>query len=182
MSLPGRVVSLSKASRHDFSKPVVASVALMAGEGVVGDVHSGRTVQHRSRVAIDPNQPNLRQVHLIARELLDELSGRGFALNPGDLGENILTSGLDLVALPCGTRLCIGDDAILELTGLRNPCAQIERFMPGLLAQVVSRRADGTIDRRAGVMAIVVAGGRVAVGDSIAVTLPSLPHVPLDRV
>jgi len=178
----GRVISLSKSARHGFSKQVAESLDLVAGEGVAGDAHCGVTVRHRSRVAVDPGQPNLRQVHLIADELLEELTGRGFVLAPGDLGENILTHGLDLTALPRGTRLRVGAQVELELTGLRNPCAQIEEFMPGLLAQVVSRAADGAIVRRAGVMAIVVSGGRVTTGDSIAVTPPPPPHVPLGLV
>ena len=176
------VVSLSRSGEHAFSKQAADWLDLIAGEGVAGDAHCGTTVKHRSRVAIDPSQPNLRQVHLIAVELLDELGREGFALKSGDLGENVLTRGLDLIALPRGTRLRIGSDAGLELTGLRNPCAQIEAFRPGLLSKVAWRDQQGALVRRAGVMAIVTKGGRVSQGDTIAVTLPPLPHEPLDRV
>jgi GNAT superfamily N-acetyltransferase len=157
-------------------------VDLIAGKGVAGDAHCGAMVKHRSRVAADPSQPNLRQVHLIAAELLDELGLVGFALGPGDLGENVLTRGLDLMTLPRCTRLRIGDEVELELTGLRNPCGQIEAFRPGLLARVASRDESGAIVRRAGVMAIVLSGGRISPGDPIEIALPPLPHEALDRV
>ena len=176
------VISLSKSGDHNFSKQAIASLDLIAGEGVAGDAHRGTTVKHRSRVAIDPTQPNLRQVHLIASELLDELNGEGFSLRAGDLGENMLTCGLDLIALPRGTRLRIGEEAELELTGLRNPCGQIEAFRPGLLAKVALKGDDGAVVRRAGVMAVVLTGGRVSTGDRIAVTLPAQPYEALDRV
>lgn len=178
----GRIVSLSRAAEHRFSKLTADSLELIAGEGVAGDAHCGVTVKHRSRVAVDPSQPNLRQVHLIAAELLDELALEGFALEPGDLGENLLTRGLDLMALPRGTRLRIGEEVELELTGLRNPCCQIEAFRPGLLAKVALRLDDGSVVRRVGVMAVVLTGGRVSTGDAIEVTLPTLPHEALDRV
>ena len=176
------IASLSKSAEHQFSKQPADWLDLIAGEGVLGDAHRGTTVKHRSRVALDPSQPNLRQLHLIAAELLDELGREGFALEPGDLGENVLTRGLDLMTLPRGTLLRIGPDAQLELTGLRNPCGQIEAFRPGLLAKVAWRSDDGAIVRKAGVMAIVTAGGRILQGDPIAVTLPPHPHEPLDRV
>jgi len=178
----GRVVSLSRSALHGFSKQVAQSLDLVAGEGVAGDAHCGVTVKHRSRVAIDPSQPNLRQVHLIAAELLDELAEAGFALEPGDLGENVLTRGLDLMALPRGARLRIGGAVELELTGLRNPCGQIEAFRPGLLAKVALRADDGSIVRRAGVMAIVAIGGRIAQDDPIGVALPPPPFDRLERV
>ncbi|MCB2049304.1 MAG: MOSC domain-containing protein [Novosphingobium sp.] len=177
-----QVVSLSRSDAHGFSKQVATTLDLIEGEGVAGDAHCGTTVKHRSRVAVDPSQPNLRQVHLIAAELLDELNEAGFALSPGDLGENVLTSGLDLVSLPRGTRLRIGERAEIELTGLRNPCNQIEAFRPGLLAKVAYKDETGALVRRAGVMAIVTAGGTISVSDAIVVTLPELPHEPLDRV
>lgn len=180
--LTGSVVSLSLSARHTFSKQTVASLDLIAGHGVAGDAHCGTTVKHRSRVATDPSQPNLRQVHLIAAELLDDLNEQGFGLKPGDLGENVLTRGLDLIALPTATRLAIGSGVEIELTGLRNPCGQIEAFRTGLLAKVALRGDDGRISRRAGVLAIVVSGGAIATGAPIRVTLPLLPHEPLDRV
>lgn len=178
----GRVISVALDDGHRFSKVVRSSVRLLAGLGVEGDAHCGVTVQHRSRVAADPTRPNLRQVHLIQSELFDELAGRGFALAPGDLGENILTHGLDLLALPRGTRLALGADALVELTGLRNPCSQIENFRQGLLAAVLDRAADGSLVRKAGVMAVVLAGGEVRPGDAITVTLPAEPWAKLERV
>jgi len=177
-----RVVAVSRRSDHALSKPNVDVVRLRAGLGVEGDAHAGRTVQHRSRVRVDPAQPNLRQVHLIGAELHDELRARGFAVGPGDLGENLTTRDVDLLALPRGTRLRAGARALLELTGLRNPCRQLDGFQPGLMAAVLDRAPDGSLVRRSGVMAVVVAGGPVRAGDPIAVDLPPPPHAPLRPV
>jgi MOSC domain-containing protein YiiM len=176
------VTSVSAAMGHRFSKPVQDSIRLLAGLGVEGDAHCGETVKHRSRVAVDPTQPNLRQVHLIHAELLDELNAAGFDVAPGQMGENLLTRGLDLLGLPVGARLRFGQQALVEITGLRNPCAQIEAFRPGLLAAVLGRDAEGRLVRKAGIMGIVLEGGAVAPGDAIAVTLPALPHRALERV
>jgi len=176
------IVAVARDEGHRFSKPVLPAIRLLAGLGVEGDAHCGKTVKHRSRVAVDPAQPNLRQVHLIHAELFDELAGRGFSLRPGDMGENVTTRGLDLLGLPTGTRLRLGPDALVEITGLRNPCVQIEAFQPGLLKAVLGRDADGKLVRKAGVMAIVLAGGEVRPGDSIGISLPALPHRALERV
>jgi hypothetical protein len=178
----GRVEAVSRAARHTFSKANEACIRLLAGFGVEGDAHLGRTVQHRSRVARDPTQPNLRQVHLIHGELHDELRARAFDVRPGSMGENITTRGLDLLALPVGTWLRLGDVAVVEVTGLRNPCAQLDRFEPGLVAAVVDRDQDGRLLRKAGIMAIVVTSGDVRPGDPIAVELPPPPHARLERV
>jgi MOSC domain-containing protein YiiM len=178
----GRVLSVARAGGHDFSKQSEPELRLVAGFGVEGDAHQGATVKHRSRVAIDPTLPNLRQVHLIHAELFGELAGKGFTVRPGDLGENIATRGVDLLALSRGALLRIGDSAILEVTGLRNPCAQIERFQTGLLAAVLNRGANGEVIRKSGIMTIVLAGGTVRPGDPIAVELPPEPHLPLERV
>lgn len=180
--MPPVVSHLHRSPEHGFSKQPVTAVDLVAGVGVVGDAHAGPLVQHRSRVRADPTQPNLRQVHLIGSELFAVLAEAGHPVRPGDLGENVTTTGLDLHALGVGTVLRLGDDALLAVTGLRNPCAQIERFQPGLLAHVVGRGADGEVVRRAGVMAVVVASGRVEVGAPIAVAAPPGPHRPLERV
>lgn len=176
------VVWVGKDAHHHFSKRPALSIRLVAGEGIEGDAHRGTTVKHRSRVAADPTQPNLRQVHLMHGELFDELAGKGFSVHPGDLGENITTRGVDLLALPTGTRLAIGDTAVVELTGLRNPCNQIETFQKGLLAAVLDRAPDGGLIRKAGVMAIVITGGDILPGDAITVTLPAEPHRRLERV
>ncbi|GGK35013.1 MOSC domain-containing protein [Nocardia camponoti] len=176
------VVSVSSAAKHEFSKQVRSSIRLLAGLGVEGDAHAGVTVRHRSRVAQDPTQPNYRQVHLIATELFDDLAAHGFSLAPGMLGENITTRGIDLLALSAGTRLRIGPDAIVEVTGLRNPCGQIENFRTGLLKQVVGRDDSGELVRRAGVMGIVVAGGVVRAGTAIVATPPIGPFRKLDRI
>ena len=159
-----------------------AHIRLLAGLGVEGDSHLGVTVKHRSRVAQDPTQPNLRQVHLIHAELHDELRARGFDIAPGDMGENVTTAGLDVLALPTGTRLRLGAEAVIEITGLRNPCAQLDRFRPGLMKAVLDRDAAGNLIRKAGIMAIVLASGAVKPGDPIAIELPSPPHRPLERV
>ncbi|WP_326551887.1 MOSC domain-containing protein [Micromonospora sp. NBC_01813] len=176
------VVAVSVDGRHRFSKPVVDEITLLAGLGVAGDAHCGVTVQHRSRVAADPTQPNLRQVHLIHSELHHELRVQGFAVEPGQLGENVTTSGLDLLALPRGTQLRIGPHAVVEVTGLRNPCQQINTFRPGMLKAVVDTDEAGNLVRKAGIMSIVLVGGPVRSGDPITVELPAPPHLPLDRV
>ncbi len=180
--MTGLVIAVSRDAGHRFSKGVAEEgIILVAGRGVEGDAHSGETVKHRSRVAVDPAQPNLRQVHLIHAELLDELNGKGFAVDAGDLGENILTRGIDLLGLSTGTRLRIGE-AEIEVTGLRNPCAQIEQFQPGLLAAVLDKAADGSLIRKCGVMGIVLHGGAVMAGDAIGVMLPTGDHLPLAPV
>ena len=177
----GRVVSVHASADHGFSKQSVDRIVLVEGVGVEGDAHAGVTVQHRSRVAADPSQPNLRQVHLIHGELLDQLRVAGHDVAPGDLGENVTTRGVDLLALPVGARLDLGG-AVVTVTGLRNPCQQINDFRPGLLKQVLRRREDGEVERLAGVMGIVSRGGTVRPGDTIDVTLPTPPHLPLTRV
>lgn len=176
------VSAVCRDARHNFSKPVADEITLLTGLGVDGDAHAGVTVQHRSRVAADPTQPNLRQVHLIPAELHDELRSLDFDVAAGQLGENVTTRGLDLVSLPRGTVLRLGADAVVEVTGLRNPCLQIEAFRPGMLKQVAYKDAEGRFVRRAGIMGVVLAGGVVRPGDPIAVTLPDGPHEALDRV
>ena len=176
------VTEVHRRAEHGFSKASVAAIRLDAGLGVRGDAHRGRTVKHRSRVARDPSRPNLRQVHLIHAELFAELAAAGFTVRPGELGENVTTAGLDLLGLGAGTRLRLGTEAIVEITGLRNPCAQIEDFCPGLLAQLLGRGPDGRLVRKAGVMAVVLAGGRVRAGDAIAVDPPAGAHRPLEVV
>ncbi|WP_112663760.1 MOSC domain-containing protein [Microvirga flavescens] len=176
------VTAVSLSPVHSFSKPNEISIRLIAGLGVEGDAHLGETVKHRSRVAQDPTQPNLRQVHLIHAELHEELARAGFAVAAGAMGENVTTRGIDLLALPRGARLHLGDHAVVEITGLRNPCAQLDRFQKGLMAAVLDRDAQGNLVRKAGVMGIVLADGEVRPGDAIHVTLPALPHRALERV
>lgn len=176
------VQSVSASPQHSFSKTRQPQLRLLAGFGVQGDSHAGVRVQHLSRVRQNPDQPNLRQVHLIHAELLDELAVKGFTVRPGDLGENVLTRGLEMLALPRGTRLHLGAEAVLEVTGLRNPCAQIEHFQPGLLKAVLDEDEDGNVVRKAGIMGVVLTGGVVAPGDEIRVELPPLPHIKLERV
>lgn len=177
-----RVIAVSSSPAHSFSKGTASRITLLAGLGVEGDAHCGITVKHRSRVAQDPSQPNLRQVHLIHHELFEELAARGFSIAAGQLGENVTTSGVDLLALPVGTQLHLGPSAIVRLTGLRNPCAQFDFFQPGLMAAVLGRTADGKLVRKAGVMGVVVAGGPVMPGQPIRIELPVEPHFDLERV
>jgi len=179
--LHGTVTAVSSNGVYSFTKPNRESITLLAGLGVEGDVHAGVTVKHRSRMAQDPTQPNLRQVHLIHEELFAEVGAEGFEVVPGALGENITTRGIDLLGLPVGTLLRIGD-AVLEVTGLRNPCVQIDNFQDGLLKRVVGRDEAGNLVRKAGIMSIVKEGGEIRPGDVIKVELPSGPHRPLDRV
>lgn len=168
----GKVLAVARKPTHGIDKPEADAIRLIAGRGVAGDAHCGETVQHRSRVAQNPDQPNLRQVHLIQAELLDELAGQGFSVAPGDMGENITTRGVDLLALPEGAELALGAAARVRVTGLRNPCKQLEGHAPGLMEAVLDRAADGTLVRRAGIMAIVLRDGEVRPGDEIAVHLP----------
>ena len=176
------VVALHCSPLHAFSKESADRVKLVAGVGVAGDAHAGPLVQHRSRVAVDPMQPNLRQIHLIASELFAVLATVGHTVNAGELGENVTTEGLDVHGLAVGSMLLLGDEALVAVTGLRNPCAQIEGFQGGLLRHVAYRSDDGTLVRRAGIMGVVVRGGIVTVGDTIAVSLPPGPSRPLERV
>lgn len=176
------VLAVSRSATHTLSKPNRPSIKLQAGLGVEGDAHNGVTVKHRSRVAQDPNQPNLRQVHLIHAELHEELLSRGFSISPGQMGENITTRGIDLLALPAGALLRIGSTAVIEITGLRNPCAQLEGIQPGLMAAVLDRDEAGNLIRKAGVMGIVLETGTVQPGDGIQIQLPPEPHQPLQRV
>lgn len=177
-----KVVAVNRGASHAFSKSVTPHVTLIAGHGVEGDAHCGVTVKHRSRVARDPTQSNLRQVHLMHTELLDELAAKGFAVAPGDLGENITTCGVALLALPTGTRVQLGESAVIELTGLRNPCAQLDNFQPGLMAATLDRSPEGALIRKAGVMGVVVRSGVVRPGDAIHITLPSPPLRVLEPV
>jgi MOSC domain-containing protein YiiM len=178
----GVVTAVSRSDEYTFTKPVRESITLLAGLGVEGDVHQGVTVKHRSRVAQDPTQPNLRQVHLMHAELFDELRDKGFAVEPGQIGENVTTRGIDLLGLPTGTLLHLGPEAVVEVTGLRNPCVQIDNFSTGLLKEVVGKGPDGELVRRAGIMSIVLVGGEVRPGDEIRVELPAEPHKPLEKV
>jgi MOSC domain-containing protein YiiM len=174
--MPGFVEAVSQAGTHRFSKQPRMWICLLAGLGVEGDAHLGTTVKHRSRVARDPTQPNLRQVHLLHRELLEALEPQGFAIGPGDIGENILTRGLDLLGLPTDTVLRIGVTAEIRVTGLRNPCIQLNRFRSGLMAATLDRDQAGNLIRKAGIMAVVLTSGEVRPGDPIEVILPRQPH------
>lgn len=178
----GSVAAVSSNGTYSFTKPNRESITLLAGLGVEGDVHAGVTVKHRSRVARDPSQPNLRQVHLMHEELFEEVREAGFEVAAGQLGENVTTRGIDLLGLPVGALLRLGDEAVVEVTGLRNPCLQIDNFRSGLLKQVVGRDADGSVRLRAGIMGVVVSGGVVRPGDPVKVELPEGPHRPLEIV
>ena len=178
----GAVIAVNCSPTHTFTKPNQGSIRLLTGLGVEGDAHLGETVKHRSRVARDPTQPNLRQVHLIHAELHDELRAAGFIVSAGQMGENVTTRGVDLLRLPTGTRLYLGSTAVVEVTGLRNPCVQLDHFQPGLMAAVLGRDEHGALIRKAGVMAIVLADGEVRPGDPIIVELPPEPHQSLELV
>lgn len=177
----GKVIAVSLSEKHTFSKENIQKIKLVEGLGVEGDAHFGSTVKHRSRVAQNPNQPNLRQVHLIQSELFEELADR-FTVKPGQMGENITTVGINLFELPTDTLLYVGQCAIVKLTGVRNPCAQIDNFKPGLLKAVLDKDADGNLIRKAGVMGIVLQGGEIKHGDTIRAELPSKPFKKLERV
>ena len=178
----GKVVAVSRSASHTMSKGNLETIQLVVGWGVEGDTHGGVTVQHRSRVARDPSQPNLRQVHLIHTELHQQLQESGFNIVAGQMGENITTEGVELLALPTGTRLRFGEQAVVEITGLRNPCTQLDGLQPGLMKAVLDRDEQGNLIRKAGVMGVVLSGGPIHVGDPITTELPPLPHEPLKPV
>src|SRR5215831_5582389 len=181
-AMGGMVMAVCRSPKHTMSKPHERAIRLVAGLGVDGDAHQGKTVKHRSRVARNPDQPNLRQVHLIHAELHDELRATGFDISAGQMGENVTTRDVDLLALPTGTRLRLGETAVIEITGLRNPCAQLDKIQQGLMAATLGHDDRGNLIRKAGVMSIVLTGGEVRPGDSVEVELPPLPHRPLQPV
>lgn len=176
------VISVHKSPTHTMSKPAQPSIKLLAGLGVEGDAHNGVTVKHRSRVKADPTQPNLRQVHLIHSELHDKLKEQGFDVQPGQMGENITTKGIDLLDLPKGTKLHLGAEAIIEITGLRNPCVQLDGIQQGLMKAVLDKDAEGNLIRKAGIMAIVLKGGDVFPNDPIKIEMPEGDPIPLQKV
>lgn len=180
--MSGTIMAVARCADHKFSKAVAPEITLVAGLGVEGDAHQGVTVKHRSRVATNPDQPNLRQVHLIHQELLEELHRGGFDVRPGAMGENITTQSIALLDLPRGTRLLLGETATIEITGLRNPCAQLDNYQSGLMKALLDRAPDGTLIRKAGIMAIVIEGGLVKPGDPIRIDLPPQPHDRLQPV
>src|SRR5688572_4260968 len=182
MDLQGRVDAVHRSPSHTMRKDGQLSIRLLEGLGVEGDAHAGTTVKHRHRVKLDPTQPNLRQVHLIQAELHDELRTQGFEVAAGAMGENVTTRGIDLLALPTGTKLRLGADAVVEVTGLRNPCRQLDGVCDGLMAATLDRDADGNLIRKAGIMGIVLTGGDVHAGDAIVVELPVAPHKALQPV
>ena len=180
--MTGIVTAVSRSPTHTLTKPNQDRIRLIAGLGVEGDAHQGATVKHRSRVARDPTVPNLRQVHLIHAELFDELRPGGFEVRPGAMGENVTTRGVDLLGLPTGARLHLGSEAVVEVTGLRNPCHQLNKIQPGLMNATLDRDAAGNLVRKAGIMGIVLVGGELGEGDAITVELPAVPHRPLEPV
>jgi len=178
----GRVVAVCSSPRHGFRKQPQLSIRLLAGRGVEGDAHCGETVQHLYLKRRDPSQPNRTQVHLLPVELFADVSPAGYRIAPGDLGENITTEGIDLRMLPLGTLLRIGDEAVVELTGLRTPCTQIDRFQPGLMKLVIERNEMDKVFAKAGVMGIVMQAGDVAPGAAIRVELPTTPHEAMQMI
>jgi MOSC domain-containing protein YiiM len=182
MVVTGVVVGVHLSTGHSFSKRPQESVRLLAGLGVEGDAHCGATMRHRGRLPRDASKPNLRQVHLLHAELHDHLGTKGFRVEAGSMGENITTRGVELLSLPRGSRLHVGEEAVVEVTGLRNPCKQLDGLQPGLMAATTGRDASGGLLRLAGVMVIVVLGGDVWPGDRVVVELPPLPHHRLEPV
>ncbi len=180
--MEGVVTAVSRSPGHTLAKPNQASIRLLPGLGVEGDAHMGATVRHRSRLLLGRDQPNLRQVHLIHAELHDELVAAGFAVDAGRMGENITTRGIDLLSLPEGARLFLGEEAVVEVTGLRNPCGQLNQIQRGLMAATLARDARGNLVRKAGIMGVVVEGGEVRAGDAVRVELPPPPHQPLKPI
>lgn len=181
--MSGQVAAVSRNEVYSFSKPNRDSITLLEGLGVEGDVHAGETIRHQFRMTYEPDLPNLRQVHLMHEELFDELAFKGFEVSAGRLGENVTTRGVDLLGLPTGSLLHLGEHAVIEVTGLRNPCSKINDFRKGLLGEVFTiDPASGEFTFKSGVMAVVHRGGTVRPEDPVRVELPPLPHHPLERV
>jgi MOSC domain-containing protein YiiM len=180
--MQGKVISVSRSVTHSFSKACVDEIVILDGLGVEGDAHAGKKVRHRYLVKKNPDAPNLAQVHLMAAELFDELRLTGLAIGPGEMGENVTTSGIDLIHLPLGSRLHLGETAVVEVTGLRTPCSQMDRFRPGLKKACVGRDQSGAKELRAGVMGIALAGGTIRPGDAVEVGLPKKPWSKLQPV
>ena len=178
------IVAVCRRHSHSFSKDTQPSIKLVMGAhaGVEGDGHAGETEQHLHRLPKNADSPNLRQVHLIHQELHEELRGKGFDVSPGDMGENVTTAGLNLLGLPTGAILTLGSTAQIRVTGLRNPCPQLNRFKRGLMSKVVEKAADGSLVRKCGIMAVVSTEGVVQPGDAITVALPEQPWTPLGLV
>ena len=182
IDMNGKVVAVHRSPIHKFSKDRVESINLIQGEGVEGDAHCGKLMKHRSRTKQVPIPPNLRQVHLIHSELFDELEEKGFKVLPGQIGENITTQGIDLLGLPKGTKMRIGKDAVIKITGLRNPCNQLNEFQEGLLSAVLDKDEEGKLIRKSGIMGVVLVAGQIKDGDNIYVDLPDEPYIALERV
>jgi MOSC domain-containing protein YiiM len=163
----GTVVSVNSSPTGGIGKDPQPQITLVANHGVEGDFHAGANVRHRSRAASTPEAPNLRQVHLIHSELFDEVAALGIDVKPGQMGENITTRGLSILDLTVGTRLHVGESAVIEITGLRNPCKQLNDIDKRLLGEVARKLEDGTIMRKAGIMGIVLEGGVIRPGDAI---------------
>lgn len=180
--MDSKIVAVSLSAKHGFSKENTNSISLIEDFGIEGDVHAGKKVKHIFLAKKDPTRRNIRQVHLIAMELLDEVANKGFLVNPGQLGENITTQGIDLIKLPVATQLHIGDSAVIEVTALRNPCPQINHFQKGLLKEMAVKDPQGKVVRKAGVMGVVLVGGTVKPTDHIKIALPALPHQPLEYI
>jgi MOSC domain-containing protein YiiM len=172
------VVAVHRKEEYGVFKEIQESVHLVKGFGVQGDAHMGTLVQHRYNKKQNPNQPNLRQVHLIQAELFDDLKELGLIVKPGEMGENITTRNIDIINLPLDTKLHLGDSAILQLTGLREPCGQLNTVQKGLKNAVL----DESGKSRVGVMSVVLRGGAVKADDLIRVELPSEPHQDLQPV
>jgi len=170
----GFVIAVSTNAKHSFSKQAQDSIHLVQELGVEGDAHFGATTQHRWLMKKNPTRKNLTQVHLLHAELFDELVSAAFFLSPGEMGENVTTRGIDLLTLPTKTKLHCGG-AVIEVTGLREPCAQLNKLRPGLMKALIRRSKEGIVVRKAGIMGVVLAGGVVRPGDHIEVELPPQP-------
>ena len=171
--MAGKVLAVHSSGAYTFTKRPRGFIRLIEGLGAEGDIHAGPTVRHRSRVARDPHQPNLRQVHLIHSELHEQLRGQGFEIGPGQMGENVTTRGIDLLGLATDTVLRFPGGAAVRVTGLRNPCGQLNGLKDGLMNACVYKDAAGNTVRLAGVMAVVLASGEIKPEDEIEVEAPA---------
>ncbi|GIK02293.1 hypothetical protein Aspvir_006342 [Aspergillus viridinutans] len=182
--LTPRILSVSKSSSHSIAKTPVPSITLIPNHGVDGDCHAGQTTQHRAQAQ---RTPNLRQVHLVPVETLRELSGRFSAaaagrnakpLSAGEIGENITTEGVELSTLPLGTELHFlsgegKEEAIVVLTGVREPGPGMDKCRAGLKNVCVVRDGGRVVRRLAGVMGTVKKGGMLRPGMGIRIVKPA---------
>jgi MOSC domain-containing protein YiiM len=140
-----KIIAVCRSEKKGTSKTPVGEIIVKENYGVEGDAHADCTTH--------------RQVSLLSTESIDKMRKKGFDfLKPGDFAENITTEGIDLAALPVGTRLKAGKEVILEMTQIGKECHA---------ACAIRQQVGDCIMPREGIFAKVIHGGRVKAGDTI---------------